>query len=62
MEKSGERNFFKRVATVIVDKRHLFFLLYIFAIVFCLFSINWVTVENDVTTYLPEGQSFRSWQ
>ena len=57
--KSNDHNFFRRVATVIVDKRHLFFLLYIFAIVFCLFSINWVTVENDVTTYLPEDTETR---
>ena len=59
MEKSGERNFFRRIATVIVDKRNLFFLLYTFALVFCLFSINWVTVENDVTTYLPEDTETR---
>lgn len=45
---------FERIATLIVDKRNLFFLLYIFAMVFCVFSMNWVTVENDVTTYLPE--------
>ena len=57
--KSNERNFFKRVATVIVDKRALFFLLYIFALVFCLFSRNWVKVENDVTTYLPEDTETR---
>lgn len=59
MEKSSERNIFKKVATVIVDKRPLFFLLYVFAIVFCLFSRNWVTVENDVTTYLPEDTETR---
>ena len=59
MEKSSERTIFKKVATVIVDKRPLFFLLYVFAIVFCLFSRNWVTVENDVTTYLPEDTETR---
>ena len=57
--KGNEKNIFKRIATVIVDKRQLFFLLYIFAIVFCLFSRNWVTVENDVTTYLPEDTETR---
>ena len=45
---------FHRIATFIVDKRHLFFVLYLFAIVFCLFSMKWVTVENDITNYLPE--------
>ncbi len=42
-----------RLAAFIVEKRYLFFLLYVFAILFCLFSMNWVMVENDVTTYLP---------
>ena len=43
-----------KMAAFIVDKRNLFFLLYLFAAVFCVFSMNWVEVENDVTTYLPE--------
>ena len=51
-KKSG--GIFEQIATQIVDKRNLFFLLYIFAMVFCVFSINWTKVENDVTTYLPE--------
>ena len=59
MEKSSERNIFQKVATVIVDKRPLFFLLYAIALIFCLFSRNWVTVENDVTTYLPEDTETR---
>ena len=59
MEKSNDRTIFKKIATVIVDKRHLFFLLYLFALIFCLFSMNWVTVENDVTTYLPEDTETR---
>ncbi len=59
MEKSSQRNIFQKVATVIVDKRPLFFLLYAIALIFCLFSRNWVTVENDVTTYLPEDTETR---
>ena len=43
-----------RIARFVVDKRNFFFLLYLFAMIFCVFSIGWVTVENDVTTYLPE--------
>ena len=50
---------FQRIATFIVDKRHLFFVLYLFAIVFCLFSMKWVTVENDITNYLPEDTETR---
>ena len=44
-----------RVATFIVDKRSLIFLLVGIAIVFSLFSKNWVSVENDLTAYLPAG-------
>lgn len=43
----------EKLATFIVDKRNLFFLLYIFALIFCFFSMGWVKVENDITTYLP---------
>lgn len=56
-KKSG--SFFEKAATFIVDKRNLFFLLYVFAFVFCIFSMNWVEVENDVTTYLPEDTETR---
>ncbi|MCM1126078.1 MAG: MMPL family transporter [Lachnospiraceae bacterium] len=49
----------EKLATFIVDKRNLFFLLYVFAIVFCFFSANWVNVENDITTYLPEETETR---
>ena len=54
MKKKKSGNFFHKMATFIVDKRNLFFLLYLFAFVFCVFSMGWVEVENDVTTYLPE--------
>ena len=56
-KKSG--GFVEKLATFIVDKRNLFFLLYIFAFVFCLFSMNWVEVENDVTVYLPDTTETR---
>ena len=54
MSEKKPAGFIERIATLIVDKRNLFFLLYIFAMIFCVFSIGWVSVENDVTTYLPE--------
>ena len=57
--RNGKESFIHKVATVIVDKRYLFFLLYAFALVFCLFSRNWVEVENDVTTYLPADTETR---
>ena len=59
MEKDKDNSFLHKIATIIVDKRYLFFLLYTFALVFCLFSANWVEVENDVTTYLPDDTETR---
>ena len=50
-----DSNFMAKLATFIVDKKTLFFLLYIFAVIFCAFSSGWVNVENDVTTYLPDS-------
>lgn len=52
-------SFMYKLATFIVDKRNLFFLLFIFAIIFCLFSRNWVKVENDITSYLPDSTETR---
>ena len=59
MEEKKKGGFITKLATFIVDKRNLFFLLYIFAFIFCLFSMGWVKVENDVTTYLPEDTETR---
>ena len=57
MKKSG--GFLEKLATFIVEKRNMFFLLYIFAAIFCVFAMNWVNVENDVTKYLPENTETR---
>lgn len=51
----AKNNPMEKLAAFIVDKRNLFFLLYTFAIIFCLFSTGWVKVENDITTYLPDS-------
>ncbi|MBR3949441.1 MAG: MMPL family transporter [Oscillospiraceae bacterium] len=50
---------FVKFAAFVVDKRNMFFLLYILLAVFCVFSIGWVHVENDVTKYLPEESETR---
>ena len=55
----NNKSFISKLATYIVEKRNLFFLLYIFALIFSIFSMNWVEVENDVTTYLPENTETR---
>ena len=44
-----------RMATFIVDKRNLFFLITIILLIFSVFSRNWVEVEDDLTFYLPEN-------
>lgn len=48
-----------KIATFIVDKRNLFFLLFIFAIIFSVFAQSWVSVEDDITQYLPETTETR---
>ncbi len=48
-----------KIAAFIVDKRNLFFLLFIFALIFSVFSRNWVSVEDDITQYLPETTETR---
>ena len=60
MRKDTEKpSFFVRLATVIVDKRKLIFFLYACALLFCLFSRNWVSVCNDITEYLPDSTETR---
>ena len=60
MESKQEKgSFMEKVAQFIVDKRNLFFLLYIAAMIFCLFSMNWKEVETDVTFYLNEESETR---
>ena len=52
-------NGMEKLATFIVDKRNLFFLLYIFALIFCTIATSWVKVEDDITTYLPDTTETR---
>lgn len=59
MAKGKSSNFLESMAAFIVDRRSLFFLLYLFAIIFSVFSMGWVEVENDVTTYLPADTETR---
>lgn len=59
MNEKKNDGFLVKLAAFIVDKRNLFFLLYIFAFIFSVFSMNWVQVENDVTTYLPDDTETR---
>lgn len=47
------------LATFIVDRRNLFFLLLAIGLLFSLFSRNWVEVENDLKAYLPDSSESR---
>lgn len=47
-------NFMIKVATFIVDKRNLIFLIFIISIVFSLVASNWVSVENSMSAYLAD--------
>ena len=47
-------SFMLKLATFIVDKRNLFLLITIIALIFSAFSRNWVEVENSLSFYLPE--------
>ncbi|MBQ7535079.1 MAG: MMPL family transporter [Stomatobaculum sp.] len=42
------------ICSFIVDKRNLFFLIYVILLIFSFFSQNWVSVENDLSAYLSE--------
>lgn len=49
----------EKVASFIVDRRNLFFLIFIIALIFSVFASSWTKVENDITTYLPESTETR---
>ena len=60
MEPKKEKgSIMEKVAQFIVDKRNLFFLIYIAVMIFCMFSMNWKEVETDVTVYLNEESETR---
>ena len=54
-----DENFMMKVATFIVDKRNLFFLIVILGFIFSLFSTSWVQVENALAAYLPDNSESR---
>ena len=58
-EKKPKENGMETLAAFIVDKRNLIFLLYVFALIFSIVAMDWVNVENDITTYLGEDTETR---
>ena len=60
MEKEQKDNsFMMKLATMIVDKRKGFYLVFILLIIFSLISMNKVKVNNDLTTYLSDDTETR---
>lgn len=55
MKEKDDAGFMVKVATFIVDKRNLFFLIFGIAIIFSLISSSWVKVENALSAYLPDS-------
>lgn len=55
----NEESFWIKLATFVVDKRNLFFLMTLIALVFSFFSRNWVEVENDLSAFLPDSSETR---
>ena len=52
-------DFMHKLALQIVERRNLVFLIVVIGTIFTLFSRNWVTVESDLTTYLPKTSETR---
>lgn len=53
--KNNEEGFMYKLASFIVDKRNLIFLIVAIGLVFSVFSRNWVQVENQLSAYPAEG-------
>ena len=56
MRKAKRRtdSFMHRVSEVIVDRRKIVFLVVIIGVIFSVFSMSWVEVENDLSSFLPD--------
>lgn len=54
-----ENSFMMKLATMIVDKRKGFYLVFVLLIIYSIMSMNKVQVNNDLTTYLSEETETR---
>ena len=53
-KQNKDQSFATKACAFIVDKRNLFFLVFILLAIFSAFSKGWVRVENQLSYYLPE--------
>ncbi|MDD4680944.1 MAG: RND transporter, partial [Clostridia bacterium] len=58
--KSSNKGLFERIAVTIVGRCNLIFIIYAFVAVFCIFSMGWAEVEDDIINYLPEDGKTRT--
>ncbi|MCH4885969.1 RND transporter [Acidaminobacter sp. JC074] len=59
MKEKENQSVIEKISTQIVDKRNGFILIYFLMVIFCLFSRNWVAVNNDIKAYLPDTTETR---
>lgn len=59
MNNSAQNSFMGKLAAFIVDRRNIIFFIFAILAVFCAFSRNWVSVNDDITSYLPEDTETR---
>ena len=59
MRRYRQENWMTRACTFIVDRRRLFFALFLALCVFCAFSRNWVQVNDTLTDYLADETETR---
>ncbi|MCM1284341.1 MAG: MMPL family transporter [Muribaculaceae bacterium] len=58
-KEAKENNVMLKIASFIVDKRNLFFLLFILMMIFSAVAMGWVKVENELAAYLPQTTETR---
>lgn len=59
MRRNRNGTFMERAATFIVDKKNIFFLAFIVAAIFSIFSSGWVNINDDLTEYLDPDTETR---
>ena len=52
--KTEKNSFMTKLASFVVDHRRWFLALFAAMIVFTVFSVRWIQVEEDITYYLPD--------
>ena len=60
-EKKEKGNFWLTVATFIVNKRKAFLVLFAIACIYCAACMNKVSVNQDITKYLPADSEKGNW-